>query len=115
MKSVISLWVLCIVAMSAQAQSGGFSGPDNRQIAMVSEISAMADDTNVRLVGYVVEVVGNDEYLFRDDTGTIIVEIDADEWNGIDVTPSLRVELSGEVDRERDKVEIDVDAVRIAD
>lgn len=114
MRSTLTALILSIFATAAQAQGGGFTGPDNRRLVTVVEVTAMADDTNVRLVGYVIEVVGDDEYVFQDETGTIVVEIDADEWNGIDVTPAIRVELSGEIDRERDRVEIDVDAVRLA-
>ena len=103
-----------VISGAAEAQTGGFSGPDNRRVVTVVEAAAMPDDSNVRLVGYVTEVVGSEEYLFQDETGTIVVEIDADDWNGVDVTPALRVQLSGEVDRERDRVEIEVDSVQLA-
>lgn len=106
---------LCLVGLTAHAQSGGFSGPDNRRFVTTVEVAALADDANVRLVGYVVESVGDEEYTFQDDTGTIVVEIDGDEWNGLDVTPAMRVEIAGEVDRDGDRAEIDVDTVRLAD
>lgn len=114
MKLVATVLILLLFTTAVKAQGGGFSGPDNRRIVTVAEAAAMTDDSNVRLVGYVIEVVGSDEYVFQDETGTIVVEIDADDWNGIDVTPTVRVQLSGEVDRERDGVEIDVDSVQLA-
>jgi uncharacterized protein (TIGR00156 family) len=115
MKLAYPIAALALVALTAHAQSGGFSGPDNRRAVTTAEIAALDDDTSVRLVGYVVESVGDEEYTFRDETGTIVVEIDDDEWNGIEVTPTIRVEIAGEVDREGDKAEIEVDSIRLAD
>lgn len=115
MKLAHSFAALALVSVTAHAQSGGFSGPDNRRAVTTAEIAALDDDTSVRLVGYVVEAVGDEEYTFRDETGTIIVEIDGDEWNGLEVTPTMRVEIAGEVDRDGGKAEIEVDSIRLAD
>jgi uncharacterized protein (TIGR00156 family) len=72
MKLAYPIAALALVALTAHAQSGGFSGPDNRRAVTTAEIAALDDDTSVRLVGYVVESVGDEEYTFRDETGTIV-------------------------------------------
>lgn len=102
------------VAAHADAQSGGFKGPDNYQLVTVADTSGLADETHVRLEGFVVKSLGDETYEFRDDSGTLLVEIDDDDWGGLEVTPELRVQIHGEIDIERQKVELDVDGIRAA-
>jgi uncharacterized protein (TIGR00156 family) len=115
MKSAFTLLLLCLAAAAAHAQttSGGFSGPDGRQIVTVAEVDGLADETEIRLVGFIVRKTGDEKYEFKDDSGALIVEIDDDEWRGIEVSPSNKVELTGEVDRERTRTEVEVDSVKL--
>ena len=113
-KFALSLAALCAVAAAAHAdpQAGGFKGPDNYQPVTVADTAGLADDSPVRLEGYVVRALGDEEYEFRDDTGTLVVEIDDDDWKGLEVTPEQRVQIHGEIDQERDRIELDVDGIR---
>jgi uncharacterized protein YdeI (BOF family) len=43
----------------------------------------------------------------------MIVEIDDDDWRGIEADPSTVVELTGEVDHDANEVELDVDRVTL--
>jgi uncharacterized protein (TIGR00156 family) len=99
------------IAPDAEAQ-GGFAGPDNLKLVTVGEALALPDDTDVKLQGYIVRSVGDEGYEFKDDSGTIIVEIDDDDWGGLEITPDIRVEISGEIEQERNGAELDVDSVR---
>lgn len=95
----------------AQKASGGFQGP-GIESTTVAEALKMDDDTIVIVVGKIERSLGNEKYLFKDNTGTIVVSIDDDDWNGVTVTPENTVELHGEVDKEIMKApEIDVDRV----
>jgi uncharacterized protein (TIGR00156 family) len=114
MKIAYALTALCVVGLTATAQTGGFSGPDNRRLVTVAELVTLPDDTPVRLVGYVVESAGDESYTFRDDSGTVVVEIDDDDWNGLDIRPETRVEVAGEVDRDGDRTEVEIDTIRVA-
>lgn len=124
MKLVQSVAAFCVVGCAANAQPGGFTGPDSRPTVTAVAAAELPDDSGVRLVGYIVEALGSETYTFRDDTGTIVVEIDNEDWKGLSVTPETRVEIVGEVDRERrvlqdgriygTKVEIDVGAINLA-
>lgn len=89
---------------------GGFSGP-GPAISTVEQAKSMRDDAHVALRGTIVQHLGKDKYQFRDATGTITVEIDDDKWNGQTVGPQDTVELHGEVDKDWNSVEIDVDRV----
>jgi len=75
----------------------------------------MKDDTKVQLKGYVVKAVGDEKYQFRDNTGTITVEIDDELWQGKPVSAKTPVVIIGEVDidyKPAKRVEIDVDQVQ---
>lgn len=97
----------------ADPSTGGFAGPSAVQLATVAQVKEMADDTHVKVQGYIVKALGDESYEFRDDSGTLVVEIDDDEWQGIQVEPSDRVELLGEVDKDWNRVELDVDRIQL--
>lgn len=81
----------------------------------VKHALTLKDDTKVQLKGYVVKAVGDEKYQFRDNTGTITVDIDDELWQGKPVNAKTPVTLIGEVDidyRPAKRVEIDVDAVK---
>lgn len=97
------------VQNSAQG-AGGFSGP-GINVSSVEQARSMRDDSPVILRGNIVQHLGKDKYLFRDGTGTIRVEIDHDKWGGLTISPQDQVELHGEVDKDWNSIEIDVDRV----
>lgn len=113
--SVLVPFVAAAAVAAHAGESGGFKGPDSARAATVAEASAMPDDAHVTLVGSIVKSLGDEKYEFQDDTGTIVVEIDDDEWNGIEATPTTRIQLRGEIDKDSRKTEVDVDAVRLAE
>jgi len=81
----------------------------------VKQALTMKDDSKVQLKGYVVKAVGDEKYQFRDNTGTITVEIDDELWQGKPVSAKTPVVIIGEVDidyKPAKRVEIDVDQVQ---
>lgn len=89
---------------------GGFvSGAET--IVTVKQVMEMRDDVPVIVQGHIVQRMGDEKYLFEDNTGSIRVEIDDDEWRGQTVTPEDTIKLYGEVDRGIFKTEIDVDYI----
>ncbi len=109
------LGLASVVTAQAQTQpviqQGGFSGPGISS-STVQQAKNMKDDSPVVLKGYIIQNLGNEKYLFKDESGTITVEIDHDEWRGLQVTPSDLVEISGEIDKEWNKIEIDVSQIK---
>ncbi len=93
-----------------QASAGGFSGP-SVTATTIEQAKSLRDDAKVTLRGYIEKSLGGDNYLFKDETGTITVDIDSHRWNGQNVTPKDKVELQGEVDKDWNSVEIDVDRI----
>ena len=83
---------------------------DDVEIHSVSEALGLGDDNWVVLEGAIESRLGDDEYLFRDETGVIEVEIDDDIWVG---PAGTDMRIHGEVDRDRRSLEIDVKRVEL--
>lgn len=89
--------------------NGGFQGTTATiNLSTVAAAKQMNDDSRVMLKGYIIESLGDEEYTFKDDSGTITVEISNRRWNGQTITPTDLVEIRGKVDRDKNAVEIDV-------
>ena len=96
---------------TAPQQPGGFKGP-SAGVTTVSEALKAKDDTLVVLTGHIEKETAKEKYLFKDATGSIIVEIDNEDWQGQNVTPADTVVIHGEVDKEiMHSPEIDVDRI----
>jgi uncharacterized protein (TIGR00156 family) len=86
------------------------------EAATVAEALAMRDDTYVTLQGSIVRSIGKERYTFRDSTGEITLEIDNRVWAGRTVTPEMRGEVRGEVEKDLfDPTEIDVGTLTVLD
>ena len=57
--------------------------------------------------------IGHDDYIFRDSTGEIKIEIDDDLWLGHTVRPEILVIFRGEVDKDWSEVTIDADSIQL--
>ena len=91
---------------------GGFQGP-GLQPSSVSETLKLNDDTPVVLVGQIEKSLGGEKYLFKDASGSVTVEIDNEDWRGVNVTPKDTIVIQGEIDKDFFKTEIDVDSVAL--
>lgn len=94
-----------------------FSGPTTSISSVQTVLNAdmSRDNSVVTLVGYIVESLGDEKYTFKDNSGTINVEIDNDKWLGLmKVTPSTQVIIYGQIDKDFDYTTIDVERVSIA-
>ncbi|GJL69535.1 MAG: hypothetical protein NPIRA06_21700 [Nitrospirales bacterium] len=90
-----------------------FRDPRHTGITTVSAAQEAGDDSWVSLTGTILRQLGEERYLFQDATGTIIVEIDHEDWRNIPVNPETTVRISGEVDRDWLTKEIDVERVEV--
>lgn len=114
-KFLVLLGVSLALIGNAQAKNlgGGFEGPGVSTVS-VAEASKLPDDTAVTLIGSIEKSLGDEKYLFKDKTGSIVVEIDDDDWRGLTVKPENTIEIRGDVDKEmfRDSI-IDVDYISV--
>ena len=113
-KQILFMTIALLLAngemLSAQS-SGGFTGP-GLQAVSVQEAKSMRDDSPVLLRGNILRFLGDEKYLFADSSGTIIVEIDDRLWRGIFISENELVEITGEVDREFTRIEIEANSIR---
>ncbi|EGU43381.1 hypothetical protein VII00023_16155 [Vibrio ichthyoenteri ATCC 700023] len=110
MKKIIALSALLFASSSAFA---AFNGPEVASINSVSDALKANDDSFVILTGNITKSLGNELYLFSDKSGQIEIEIDDDNWMGVDVTPTDTVIIRGEVDSEWTTPQIDVDTIKL--
>lgn len=81
-------------------------------VESVLNASAIIEDTPILLSGYLVEPLGKEVYVFKDDTGTVNVKIDGDKMPSLQVKPNDKVTLKGEVNKE-DNYLIYVDSITV--
>jgi uncharacterized protein (TIGR00156 family) len=117
-KAAIALLLMLAAGAVFSAEAAFVPNPDarpERKVNTVEEVKAFPDDARIVLRGHIMDHIRSDHYTFQDETGAIAVEIEDDEWHGLTVSPSDRVEIHGEVDRDRTRMEIEVDYIRILD
>ena|SRR5574344_738379 len=118
MKKSILITSLLVVTTSlfsetvnqTQVQKSGFTGPTILK-STIEKAKTYKDDMPVSIEGNIVEHLGKDKYLFRDSTGDITIEIDNENWNGMQISPKDKVTIHGEVDKDWMSIEIDVDSI----
>lgn len=89
-------------------ERGGYIG-GNSEIITVKQALTMPDDSDVTLRGQIEKRIKKDKYQFKDESGTIIVEIDKDVWDGQTVGPNDTVTITGELDKDDNRTTVDVE------
>lgn len=79
-------------------------------------LAAPVDDQPVEITGVIVRQVGRERFLFRDESGELVVEIDRGDFPaGHSIDGDTRVVIIGEVETRHWRTpRIDVDQVRLA-
>ena len=118
MKTVALILLAMFMGVSASMAQvgGGFDGPRAPSLASMTVQQAldMPDDTIVVVTGHIVNSLGDEKYLFRDETGEVVIEIDNEDWRGQVVKPEDTIEIVGELDKEFfDRTKIDVKSFTI--
>ncbi len=97
-------------AAGAGVGPGGFTGPSN--VVTAEHTKSLKDDAKVTLQGTIQSHIGGENYIFKDASGTIEVEIDNRRWAGQTISATDRVEIFGEVDKDWSSLKIDVKRIR---
>ncbi|MDL4454774.1 YgiW/YdeI family stress tolerance OB fold protein [Klebsiella michiganensis] len=97
---------------AAPAATGGFQGGALPPLSVQQALS-QPDDSYVQLEGQITRRLGHERYEFRDASGTVVLDIDDKVWHGVTVSPSDRVRIEGEIDKEWRTTEIDVRRVQV--
>ncbi|MDR2191298.1 MAG: NirD/YgiW/YdeI family stress tolerance protein [Endomicrobium sp.] len=111
-KGLIACFIagLFLTALAASAVKAGYVGPGALRVS-VAEAKKLKNNKPVILSGKIEKFLGDEKYLFSDNTGTIQLDIDDEIWKGLSVDQNDTVEISGEIDKEFTGIEIEVDAI----
>ncbi|MBR3147970.1 MAG: NirD/YgiW/YdeI family stress tolerance protein [Alphaproteobacteria bacterium] len=99
---------------------GAFAGPGKNMnnnmnthpaVWNVTEVISLPDDTPVVMRGRITKNMGNNIFVFEDASGTIMMEIDEESWNGNTVRVDDVVTVYGNVDKGSNYTEIDVESI----
>ncbi|MFT5234699.1 MAG: hypothetical protein ACI90A_000060 [Shewanella sp.] len=106
-----SLILSCVLTMPAFA---AYNGPGVETLVNnAKDASHAKNGTPVQLTGYLVKSLGDENYLFRDSTGDVEVEIDNALWRNIEVNSESKITLKGQVDDEWQGIEIEIDSLTL--
>ncbi|PJG58362.1 YgiW/YdeI family stress tolerance OB fold protein [Aeromonas cavernicola] len=106
--SIIGLLTLMSVSSFAIA---AYTGTQDQNSVSVAQLKDLADDSWATLEGKLVKHLGGENYLFRDASGEVEVEVDQKVWRGIEVGPDDLIRIRGEVDHSWNKTEVEVDSL----
>ncbi len=112
MKKLTLASTLALALALPFAASAQYVGPSTVPALSVKQLLETGqDDQHATLRGVIVSHDGGEHYTFADDTGRMKVEIDAKYFPpGVKIDDKVRVELTGEFDKDRltGKTELDV-------
>lgn len=113
--SLLTLLTATIISTQTFAQEtpANTTPQTSPQAITIMEAMSMPDDSTVILEGTITSKLGDETYVFTDSTGNINIEIDDEEWNGISPQTDEVIMIQGEVDKDGNLVEIDVEAVML--
>lgn len=127
MKKLLTVATIALssIAVYGTAVAQGFHDGSNPQknfqqgfvdeslvVKSVADALKANDDTPVRLDGQIVKQIGKKDFIFKDASGQEIqIEVGRKAWNGLTVGPQDQIQIIGEVDKEINKIEIDVKQV----
>lgn len=94
----------------ADTARGGFTGP--MTIVTAEQAKALQDDAKVTLRGNIESHLGGKNYMFKDASGSVVVEIKEKHWAGQSVAPQDTVQIDGEVDRDHNMVTVETENLK---
>ena len=111
-KGLIVVLFTSLFSLSAFAAFVG-PGATSIQTLSVKEAIELADDSKVALQGKLIKQTSSELYLFRDETGEVMVEIEGKDFRHITVTPEDKIRITGEVDSDWSETKIDVEHLEL--
>jgi uncharacterized protein (TIGR00156 family) len=108
----ILVFLTCLIVTTTAL--AGFQGPGAKpQSVTAKAVNQLKDDVQVTLVGKLERQIGSENYIFRDDSGTVEVEIDKKVFKNHTVTPKNQIRITGEVDKGRNATTVEVKQLEV--
>ena len=99
------------MAGPGKTMNNGMMNANQPAVWTVTEVMNLPDNTPVVMRGYITKNMGNNIFVFEDDSGTIMLEVDEEDWNGNTVRVDDIVTVYGNVDQGTNYTEIDVSSI----
>ena len=109
----LNLMAICGLALlSSNAMAADTAKTTTKPVSKNSDVKAMPDDTEVVIQGVLVQSMGEENYLVKDDSGTVNIEIDEDLVQGNTITPEAEVLITATVDQEGNVTSLEAEEVQ---
>lgn len=109
----LSLLAICgLTLLSSNAMAADAAKAPTKPISKISDVKAMPDDTEVVIQGVIVQNLGDEDYLVKDDSGTVNIEIDEDLVQGNTITPEAEVLITATVDQDDNVTSLEAEEVQ---
>ena len=109
----LSLLAICgLTLLSSNAMAADAAKAPTKPISKISDVKAMPDDTEVVIQGVIVQSLGDENYLVKDDSGTVNIEIDEYLVHGNTITPEAEVLITATVDQEGNVTSLEAEEVQ---
>ena len=109
----LNLMAICGLALlSSNAMAADTAKTTTKPVSKISNVKAMPDDTEVVIQGVIVQSLGDENYLVKDDSGTVNIEIDEDLVQGNTITPEAEVLITATVDQEGNVTSLEAEEVQ---
>lgn len=116
MKKISVLALALMMPMCAAFAGSGHNMNNNMMnnqpaVWTVTEVMSLPDNTPVVMRGRITRNMGDNVFVFEDSSGTIMMEIDEEDWNGNTVRVDDIVTVYGNIDKGSNYTEIDVSSI----
>lgn len=109
----LNLMAICGLALlSSNAMAADTAKTTTKPVSKISDVKAMPDDTEVVIQGVIVQSLGDENYLVKDDSGTVNIEIDEDLVQGNTITLEAEVLITATVDQEGNVTSLEAEEVQ---
>lgn len=111
---VLLAGVLAVTPVQAGLTGPGQAGspPQTSGLTTTARAGQLAEEVWVEMEGQIIAMSGYEEYLFRDESGVITVEIDNEFRRVQGVSTGDWLHISGKVNRERNRMVVEVKSLR---
>ena len=108
--------ILLIFSVTAGLSANSASEPEvAAKVIPVASVSDLRDDDEITIEGYLIKQLSEEHYLFRDDTAEIEVEIDDDLLQDINIDETVKIRITGEVDKDEDEISVEADTLQLVE
>ncbi len=110
-KILYTLALVCGLLAFGNVNAADSAKTVTKPVTHVANASNMPEDTIIYIQGNLTQSLGDEMYIFTDDSGNITVEIDDSLMNGQTFTPNMAVIITASIDKEGNVTSLDAEEI----